>query len=73
MKYSWNISDFVDDKNHQIVKNFASVLFNTQVKALNQGGYIFTLRTAMLDSLLQHNKALKMVAGEENLITVLFL
>ena len=59
MIYPPNISSFFYDNNHQIVTNFVSALFNTQVKALKHDGFIFTLRNFMLASLLQHNGALK--------------
>ena len=61
--YTTNISDFVDDKNLQILTNFTSKIFNTQVKALMHDGYIFTLINVMLASLLRHNKHLKDVSG----------
>ena len=70
MKYSWNISDFVDDKNHQIVIKIACVLFNTQAKALMHNVYIFTFRNFILASLLHHKKALKGVGVEGNITTV---
>ena len=55
MIYCLNISEFVDENNHQIVKNFASVLFNTQVKSLKHDGNLSTFINVMLASLLQHN------------------
>ena len=70
MIYPPNISVFVDKNSRQIVKDFVIVLFNTQVKALNNNSHIFTFRTGMLASLLQHNKSLKIIAVEKNMITV---
>ena len=68
MIYPPNISAFVDDNNRQIVTNFSSVLFNTLVKALNHYVHICKFRNVMLASLLQHNEALKIIAGEANII-----
>ena len=68
--YPPNISAFVDENNRQIVTNFTSVLFNTQVKALKHDGHFCTFRADILTSLLQHNKSLKIVAREANMITV---
>ena len=65
-----NISDFSDENNRQLVMNFVSVLFNTQVKALKHDGHICTFINFMLALLLQHNEALKGISGEENMITV---
>ena len=65
-----NISAFVDKNSHQIVKDFVILLFNTQVKALKHDGHICTFGTGMISLLLQHNKALKIIAGEEKMITV---
>ena len=70
MIYTSSIPDFIDENNRQIVTNFASVLFNTQVKALKHDGQICTFINAMLASLMQHNKALKIIAVEANMITV---
>ena len=53
--------------------NFASVIFNTQLKSHRNHGYLFTFRNIVLDSLLQHNEALKVVAGESNAIPVSLL
>ena len=50
--------------------NFECVLFNIQVKALKNYGQFCTFRTGMIASLLQNNKALKILAGEANMITV---
>ena len=50
--------------------NFPRVPFNTKLKALKNDGHLCELRTGMLALLLQHNKALKIIAGEENMITV---
>ena len=61
--YPPNISDFVDDKNRQIVTNFVSVLFNNQVNSLKHDGNICTFRTGVLASLLNHKKYLKIIAG----------
>ena len=66
MIYSTIISDLVDKNNHQIATNFASVLFNTQVKALRHNANISTLRNFMLASLMQHKKYLKGVTIEAN-------
>ena len=48
MIYPPNISAFFDKNNRQIVTNFASVLFNTQVKALKHDGHIFKFRNFMI-------------------------
>ena len=69
MIYPPNISAFVDENSRQIVKDFVIVLFNTQVKALKNDSHICTSRTGMLALLLQHNKALKIIAVEKNMIT----
>ena len=53
-----------------MVTNFAIVLFNTQVKALKYDGHLSTFRNIMLASLLCHHEALKVLAGEANMITV---
>ena len=50
--YPPNTSAFVDDNNRQIVTKFASVLFNTQVKALKHDGHHCTFINVMLASLL---------------------
>ena len=55
------------------MENFASLLFNTQVKALNHDGHLCTFRNVMLDLLLQHNEALKGIVREEKMITVALL
>ena len=73
MLYPTNISSFSDDNNRQLVMNFASVRFKTQVKALKHDGHICTFIKVMLASLLQHNKYLKIIAGEEHTITVAFI
>ena len=73
MIYSPNISAFVDENNRQIVKNFASVLFNTQVKALKDDGHLSTFRNFMLDSLLHNKEAPEGLSGEANKITVALL
>ena len=73
MIYPPNISAFFDEHNHQIVTNFSSVPFNTQVKAVKHDGHICTFGNVILDSLLQHNKALKVLTGEANMITVALL
>ena len=65
-----SMSDFVDDRNCQIMRNFLIVLFTTRMNALRNDGHISTFRNAMLDSLLQHKEALNVVAGEANMITV---
>ena len=70
MIYPPNISAFVDYNNFQIVMKFASVLFNTKVKALKHDGHICTFRNVTLALILQHNEALKGISGEENMITV---
>ena len=70
MIYPPNISAFVDDNNLHIVMKFASVLFNTQVKALKHYGFLCTFINVTLTSLLQHNEALKGIPGEANMITV---
>ena len=71
--YPLNILSFVDENNPQIVKNFTSELFNTQVKALKYYGHIFTYRNFMLALLLQHAKALKGLAGQASMSTVALL
>ena len=70
MIYPPNISIFVDEKNRQIVANFVSVIFNTQMKTLKHDDHICTFITGMLASLLHHKKSLKSITGEENMITV---
>ena len=52
------------------MKDFVILLFNTQVKALKHDGHICTFGTGMISLLLQHNKALKIIAGKEKMITV---
>ena len=64
---------FVDKNNRQIVTNFASVLFNTQAKALNHDGHLCTFINVMLASIMQHKKALKGLAGEANTIFIALL
>ena len=49
------------------------ILVNTQVKAIKHDGHICTVINVMLASLLEHNKALKMIAGEAIMITVALL
>ena len=68
--YPPNISAFVDDNNLQIVMKFASVLFNTQVKAIKHDGHLCTFKNVTLASLLQNNESLKGIPGEANMITV---
>ena len=70
MIYPLNISAFVDDNNKQLATNFASVLFNTQVKALTHGVHLCTFRYSILALLLWHSKDLKIISGEANMITV---
>ena len=53
--------------------NFDSVLFNTEVKALKYDGHHFTFRNCMLDSIIQHNEALKDLVVEANMINTVFL
>ena len=52
MMHPPKISSFFDDNNHQIVNNFLSILFNTQLHALRRDDKICTFRNVMLDSLL---------------------
>ena len=73
MIYTPSISAFVKNNNRQIVTNFSSVLFNTQVKAVKYDGHICTFGNVILASLLQHNKALKVLTGEANMINVALL
>ena len=68
--YPPKISAFVDEKNRQILTNFSSVLFNTQVKVLKHYVHICTFRNVILALLLHHNKDLKGISGEANMITV---
>ena len=70
MIYPPNKSDFFDKSNQKIVTNFASVLFNTQVKAIKYDGHLCTFINVMPAFLLLHNEALKGLAGESNMITV---
>ena len=49
--------------------NFASIIFNTSVKALKDYGHIFTLINGMIAYLRQNNEALKGIKGEANMIT----
>ena len=44
MMYPPDISVFVDENNCQIVTNFESVLFNTQVKAFKHDSHLCTFR-----------------------------
>ena len=53
--------------------NFSSVPFNTQVKAVKHDGHICTFGNVILASLLQHNRAPKVLTGEANMITVALL
>ena len=69
MIYPPNISVFVDDNKSQIVTNFASVIFNNQVKALKYDYHIYTFITVVLASIFQHNEALKVIIIEANIIT----
>ena len=55
MIYPPKISAFVDENKFQIVKNFVSVLLNTQLKALKHDGNLFIFVYIMLASLLQDN------------------
>ena len=73
MIYPPGISDFVDEKPLQILENFASVIFNTQMKALKIDGHLCTFRTGILSSLMSHNKSITIIAGEANTTTVLLL
>ena len=63
MIYTPNTSVSVDKNNRQTVMNFASVLFNTQVKSLKHDGHLCSFINVMLASLLQHNEALKGLVG----------
>ena len=65
-----NISAFSDENNRQLVMNFVSVLFNTQVKAIKHDGHLCTFKNVTLASLLQNNESLKGIPGEANMITV---
>ena len=73
MIYPLNICKFVDKNNFQIVTKFASVPFNTQVKALKHDGHICTFINFIPDYLLQYNEYLKGLSGETNMVTVLLL
>ena len=73
MIYTPNISPFVDKNNLQIVTKFASILFNTQVKALKHDDHLSTLRNITFALLMQNNEYLKGLAGEANMITIAFL
>ena len=68
-----NISAFVDDKNHQIVKNFASILLDTKLKALRHDCHLYTFRNIMLASLLKQNEYTKCVEGETDMIKIALL
>ena len=50
--------------------NFASVLFNTQVKALSNYFHISTFSNGIFSILMHHNKALIFVSGEVDMIKV---
>ena len=52
---------------------FASLLFNTQLKSLNNDGHIFTFRNVMFALLLRNKEDLKGLEGESNVITVTFI
>ena len=67
------MSDFFDQNKLQIVTKFASLLSNTQVKALKHNGHICTFRNVMLDFLLQHKKYIKWLEVEAKMITVALL
>ena len=71
--YPPKISALFDENNRQIVTNFASVIFNTQVKVLRNDDNLFTFINVILASLLQHKKSFKGVALLENRITVILL
>ena len=73
MIYPPNISSFSYYYNRQIVTNFSSVLFNTQLKALKHGGHIFTFINVMLDLILHHKEDIEGILVESNMITVSFL
>ena len=61
-----------NNNNNNIVTNFASVLFNTQVKALRHDGHISIFRNFMFYSILHNNKSIKGVTGDNKIITVAF-
>ena len=73
MIYFPSISDFFDDTNCQIDMNFASVLFNTQAKAINHNGHLCTFRTIMIAPIMQHTKGSKIIAVEADMITVVLI
>ena len=73
MIYLPKILAFVDETNRQIVTKFESVLFNTQVKSLKHDGNLSAFRNVMLDLLMQHNKYLRGLAVEVNIIPVALL
>ena len=50
--YSLIVSSLDDDKNLQIVTNFASIIFNTQVKSLRHDYHIYSFRNVIIASLL---------------------
>ena len=43
------------------------------MKSLKHDGHICTFRNVMIALLLNHNKALKCLSGDSNIITVVFL
>ena len=73
MIYPHSISAFVDNNNRQIVTNFASVTFNTQVKELKHDGNLCTFRNVLLSLLLQNKESLKGLSVEANMVTVVLL
>ena len=73
IRYPPKISALFDENNRQIVTNFASVIFNTQVKVLRNDDNLFTFINVILASLLQHKESFKGVALLENRITVILL
>ena len=73
MMYPTSIYYFVDDKNHQILINFVSVLFNTEVNSLRHYDHISTFRNVMLTLILHNNKYLRSVVLDSNMITVVSL
>ena len=73
MIYPPIVSALIDEKNRQIVKNLAILLFKTQVKALSRAVNIFTFINVMLALLMQHIESLKGLVVEVNMIKVAFL
>ena len=71
--YPPNITSYVGKNNRHIVTNFASVIFNTQVKAFKHDVHLCTFRNFMLASKLQNDEALKGIEVEANMITVALL